>query len=332
MQVPEVDVLAMTPDMTAFLERYVLQYDSAHTRLYQLTTSVTDPAILGFHYNDNHTLTAAEAFDTRSGNCIGFANLLVALAREAGLQAHYQQVTMQPEWSSVEDTLVVARHINVVVRSPGQALVVDTSGLDFRPDDGRRSMPDNQALALYYNNLGAEALLRRDLYTAWAYIARATSVAPGLTDPWINLGVVYGRNRQLEEAADMYRRALDINPSETAALSNLYEVYLALEDEAAAQALEGKVERYRRRNPYYLLKLSEDALEESRYQDSIAHLQDATEQKPEEHLFHLALARSLYLAGDEKAAERSLQRARELAPEHLLADYDLPLAEVVENY
>jgi len=265
-QVGDVDVLALTPQMQAFLDRYVMGYPDRDVRLNLLTTAITDPGVLGFHYQDERTLTAAEAFDTRSGNCIGFANLLIAMAREAGLEAGYQQVTLQPEWSSVEDTLLVARHVNVVVRGERQGFVVDSSGLAIRPDDRRRQMSDREALALYFNNLGAEAILQRDLSRAWSYLAKAVQTAPGLADPWINLGVVYGRNWQLEEAAQMYRRALDIDRWETAALSNLYEIYTALGDEAEAGKLEARVARYRERNPYYLLKLSENALAEGQYQ------------------------------------------------------------------
>ena len=90
--VNDVDVLAVSPAMDEFLERYILKYSSSQTRLELLTNSVTNSGVLGFEYDESRTLTAAEAFETRSGNCIGFANLMVALARQAGLKARYQEV------------------------------------------------------------------------------------------------------------------------------------------------------------------------------------------------------------------------------------------------
>ena len=85
--VADVDVLALTPPMHEFLERYVLPYDSPRVRLSLLMLAVTDEGVLGFHYNPTQTFTAAEAFRRRSGNCVAFANLFLALAREAGLDA-----------------------------------------------------------------------------------------------------------------------------------------------------------------------------------------------------------------------------------------------------
>jgi len=86
-QVADVDVLEVTPEMEAFLERYIMPYSNLETRLNLLTLAVTSSGVLGFDYDEARTLTAAQAFDTRSGNCIGFANMMIALAREAGLEA-----------------------------------------------------------------------------------------------------------------------------------------------------------------------------------------------------------------------------------------------------
>ena len=62
------------------------------------------------------------------------------------------------------------------------------------------------------NNLGAEALLQRDLAAAYGQMARAIEVAPRRADPWINLGVVLGRNAQYAEAETAYLAALARDP------------------------------------------------------------------------------------------------------------------------
>ena len=86
-QIEEVDVLAVSPAMEKFLQHYILKYSNPQTRLELLTSSVTSSGVLGFRYDESHTLTAAEAFEKHKGNCIGFSNMLVALARRAGLDA-----------------------------------------------------------------------------------------------------------------------------------------------------------------------------------------------------------------------------------------------------
>ena len=328
-QVADVDVLALSPAMDEFPERYILKYADMHTRLYLLMNSVTPNGTLGFDYDESLTLTATETFDTHAGNCIGFANMMVALARRAGLKAHYQEVFRRPEWSSREDTVLLIKHINVVLESPGYTYVVDVSGVKINPNMRQRIIKDNYAKALYLNNIGAEALLDNDLPTAHAYLSKAIETEPQITDPWVNLGVLFGRNEQLNDAELALQRALEIDTTEYAAMSNLYEVYLAQEDLEAAQGLQAKVDKYRNSNPYYLLKLSDEALEQARFEESINLLQRAIRKKKNDHLLHFALAKTQYLSGETAAAEGSLVLARELAPATMVAYYGQSLNELV---
>jgi Flp pilus assembly protein TadD len=291
--------------------------------------SITPNGVLGFDYDASRTLTASETFRTRAANCIGFANMMVALARRAGLKAHYQEVIRRPEWSSREDTVLLIKHINVVIQTGGYSYVVDVSGIKINPNMRRRIIDDDYAKALYLNNLGAEALLGNDLPTAHAYLTSAIETEPYMSDPWVNMGVVFGRNEQLEDAKTAFNRALELDPATYSAMSNLYEVYIAQEDLEAAENLQVKVERYRSNNPYYLLKLSDEALEQARFEESISLLQKAIKKKGNDHILHFALAKTQYLSGEMAEAEGSLIRARELAPENMLSYYGRPLGELV---
>ena len=211
-QVADVDILAVTPAMEAFLDRYILDYSNSHTRLNLLATAVTSSGVLGFDYDDARTLSAAEAFETRSGNCLGFANMMIALARRAGLKASYEEVLRRPVWASREDTVLVMKHIVVVIESHNNSYVMDVSGLEISPHAHRRVVDDSYAKALYLNNIGAEALLKNDLPAAYAYMAKAIETQPLLTDSWVNMGVVLGRNEQLDDAKTVLQKALQIDP------------------------------------------------------------------------------------------------------------------------
>ncbi len=329
MQIEEVDVLAVSPAMDEFLERYILKYSDKQTRMYLLLNAIARNGVLSFHYNESLTMTAAESFDARAGNCIGFANMMISLARKAGLRAHYQEVVRQPEWSSHEDTVLLIKHINVIVESPKYTYVVDVSGIKINPNMRRRIIDDNFAKSLYLNNIGAEALLGNDLRKAHAYMAMAIDTEPQLADSWVNMGVVFGRNNQLDDAETVFRRALEIDTSEYSAMSNLYEVYLAQENLESAESLRVKVENYRWRNPYYLLKLSDEALEQDRFEESVSLLQRAIRKKSDDHMLYYALAKTQYLSGELTEAQDSLVRARELAPENMMVFYDRPLNELV---
>ncbi len=331
-QVEDVDVLALSPAMEKFLEHYILQYSSSQTKLELLTSAVTSSGVLGFVYDVTRTLSASEAFEKRTGNCIGFANMMVALARRAGLDAHYQEVFRRPEWADYEDdTVLLVKHINVVVKTPRNTWVVDVSGIKIHQTTRRRIIDDSYAKALYLNNIAVESLLVNDLPTAYAYMRSAIDADPKATDPWVNLGVIYGRNNQLDDAIIAFNRALQIDAYEHSAMSNLYEVYVEQENFESAAELASKVERYRRNNPYYLLKLSDEALVQEHFKESISLLQSAINKKDDDHKLHFALAKTQYLSGELAAAESSLLRARELAPEDMIVYYDRPLHELVAD-
>jgi len=328
-QIPDIDVLAVSPEMEEFLERYILQYASPQTRLHLLSNSVGSSGVLGFEYDDSRTLTAIESFDSRSGNCIGFSNMLIAMARRAGLKANYQEIIRRPVWSSREDTVLLLKHVNVVISGRHFDYVMDRSSVRINQMTQRRIVDDNYAKALYLNNLGAEALFRNDLPTAYAYMKAATAVDPKMTDSWVNMGVVLGRNEQLNDAIKVLQRALQIEPSQYSAMNNLYEIYVEQGDLLAAESLQNRVDRYRRANPYYLLHLSDEAVEQKQFEESINLLQKALKKRDDDHILHYALAKTQYLSGETEAAETSLIRARQLAPENMLAHYARPLDELI---
>ena len=331
-QVEDVDVLAVSPEMEAFLKRYILKYGHTRTKLDLLVRSVMVSGNLGFEYDENRTMTASEAFRTRSGNCVAYSNMIIALARRAGLDARYQEVFLRPVWSDhFEDTVLLVKHVNVVVKSGYTSWTVDVSGVEIHPTDRRRLVDDSYAKALYLNNIAVESLLKNDLPTAYAYILKAIEASTEVTDTWVNLGVIYGRNDQLDDAAMAFQQALRIDPNEYSAMSNLYEVYLEQGKIEQAVELESRVERYRRNNPYYLLRLSDEALELGQYEESISLLKKAIRKKENDHKLYFALAKTQYLSGELTEAESSLSRARELAPENMLVYYQRPLDELVED-
>ena len=157
-QVDDIDVLAVSPEMEEFLDRYVLKYENPQTRLELLTMAVTRSGVLGFEYDETKTMTADEAFSSRQGNCVAFSNLMVALARRADLKASYQEVFLSPEWSDFEDdTVLLYKHVNVVIETGKMSWVVDVSGIKIRQSDRRRIVEDSYAKALYFNNLAVES-------------------------------------------------------------------------------------------------------------------------------------------------------------------------------
>lgn len=328
-QIPDVDVLEVTPAMENYLERYILPYENSEMKIHLLVESSLTNGVLNFNYDETRTLTAGEAFSTHSGNCVGFSNMMIALARRAGLNARYQEIIREREWSRDEETMLLLKHLNVFVETARTDYVIDVSGLEISPNARRRIVEDNYAKALYLNNLGAEALIENNLPLAYAYMTKAIAVEPLMTDSLVNLSVVFRRNDQTQDAITVLKRALEIDDSQTSAMNNLYEIYVELEDQQSALALQARVERYRRDNPYHLINLSIEARELGHYEESIRLAKNAIKLKEDDHQLYFELAKSEYLSGKESAAEKSMVRARELASRDMQAYYTRPLDELI---
>jgi len=313
--VPDLDVTAVSPEMEQFLEVYVGKIDNLDNRAWKLAWAASDRNILPFRYDPALTLTSVEAFASRRGNCLSFANMLVAMARNQGLKAWYQEVEIPPQWSSTNDTVMVSLHVNVVIHGRHDEWVLDISGENMSTSRKIRRISDTEALAQHYNNLGANALIEGDLGQAYAYYFKAIETAPELPYVWSNLGVVYNRNGQTEDARRAYLQALQIDPGQSTAANNLFAIYQKEGNLDAAHRLQAQVDRYRRKNPYYLYYLSTVAAEQGHYDESTAMLRKAISMYEGEYRFHYELARMEALSGDMDAAQASLHRALELAPD-----------------
>ncbi len=304
--------------MLDFIDRYVEPGRGHQQAVWNLVWATTDPYVLHFDYRPELTLSPLETFERGTGNCISYSAMFMMMARHLGLKAYYQEVEIPQQWSANNDTLLVSMHVNVAVEVPsGGSWVVDVSGRSDVRSRLQRRIADEVVLAQYYNNLGADALANGDLGTAWAYISKAIETEPKLHYLWSNLGVVYSRNEQYSEATQAYLTALDINSGSTMAANNLFLIYEKTGNVVAADELRKRVEKNRRKNPYYLSYLSSVALEEGRLEESRQLVEKALEIQGNEYRFHYQLARALVMEGRRTEAEASLQRALELAPEGL---------------
>ena len=315
--VADADWLRTTPEMRTFVDEFTQPAPGRNSRAWALAYAALDPYMLNFDYDPQTTLTAAEAFRQRRGNCLTFSALFIAMAREAGLKAEFQEVVIPPKWSAVNDTVLVSKHVNAVVHDRNRSYAIDVSRRETSGRDIIRPLSDREAEAQYYNNLGADALVREELGLAYVLFAKALEVQPGLAYVWSNVGVALRRNGQTDDAVFAYRTALKYDSEHSVALNNLHTIFTEEGDLEAAAELSRRVERNRRKNPYYLLYLAELASEEQRWSEAIELLDRAIRIDDQEYRFYFALAQAQFHAGEVDVARASIGRARALAPAEL---------------
>ena len=201
------DAFALDDEMHAFV-RQISEVGDSSTRVVRLLAAMKQRGLFSLEYNEAVTQTVSGTFHERRGNCLSFTMLFIALAREAGLHARYQLVDVPPQWNLDADLVVIANHVNAVIDSrTDKDLVVDFNKANFRGDLRRKDRRRVRRVALLYEpRRGGDAAARLPDRASRCF-ARPCTRAPMSRSPWVNLGVLYGR-QGLRVRRSLYLRAL----------------------------------------------------------------------------------------------------------------------------
>jgi tetratricopeptide (TPR) repeat protein len=303
------EAFALDAEMIAFVAP-LRDIREPRYRLDSLIKALEERGLFSLDYAEV-TRTASATFHDRQGNCLSFTMLFVGLARAVGLKATYQSVDVPPTWSN-DGQVVIASHVNSVVDTGGnRQTTVDFNIREYQGEQRSRRVGDQYALALFYTNLGAEALLRGDDAASLVYLREAARAYPEIAGVWVNLGVLYARHAHFEHAEAAYLRALAIDGDELSALGNLVLVYESLGRPERAAAYRGRVQKYRERNPYYHYATAVQALEQQQFPAALASIRRALRLKPDEHEFYALRGEVLTALGRARNAQQSFERANE---------------------
>lgn len=273
----------------------------------------------GMHltYNGDRTKTAMQVWNTHSGNCLSLANLFVAVARYVGLNAGFETVQVRPTWDEQGSTMVRYQHIVAT----GKLIDGERYVVDFLPDfavGDRKStrITDRQAVALYYNNLGAESLIDGHPKAAVKELAEALHINGKLSDAWNNMGAALRRDGEKHLAEFAYQRAIHLDTDNYSALTNLAHFYRSEGKQEEAKYFFARIKSYRMRNPYYHYMVAHRLYEKGEYRKAISALNTAVSLKRDEPEFYEALAKSYAELGKVSETRRYLALARKYAHGH----------------
>jgi Flp pilus assembly protein TadD len=304
-------LLAITDEMRVFLAEHVPAHGNPSRKIDLILEAILDRG-LEFQYDNLLTLPAREAFRQRAGNCMSFTNLFLALAREAGLRAHYQEVMVPPTWTDGGAAWLYNLHVNVLVDLPGTDQVVDFNGGDKRRSYPRRLLGDEAGEARHHNNIGVHWMTHGDPEKAFVHFRRAIELQPEAGHSWTNLGTLFRREGLHPRAEAAFRRAIDLD-REPVAMGNLARLYREEGLDALADRYERQVERLRARNPYYQFHLAERAYAAGDYHTAQRRLESALRRQAGDARFYHLLAMIMLQRGEHGAARALLQQARTLA-------------------
>jgi tetratricopeptide (TPR) repeat protein len=322
-RIEETNLLLLNDEMRRFVDKHVDQSQPLRQQVHSLYLALRSPAFLGLEYYPNKTFTAEEAFQQEQANCLAFSSLFIAMARYAGIDAHYQLISKNPSWDKQGQWVRLNIHVNVIVPLPGDYhYIIDIDPQPVRHGDNQHFVADDTAVALYYNNLAIDALSQEDLAQAYSYLINAIKLAPEQELLWTNLGTILRKNNQPTEAAEVYDVALKINPNSNTALNNLSVLYSTIGDEDKANFYANKIRRHRNKNPYYHYQLSLQAQQLGDYEQAISHLKDAIKRKDSEVDFYYSMSEIYFsLEQYEKSLEWINKALKQSMPEQQRKTY-----------
>ncbi len=309
-QVETPDLLATDEAMRDFVARYTAGVRNEKQRLNMLHRAIVGRGSLGMEYDPLGDGDAREVFHRGSANCLSYANVFIALAREANLNASYQWLEMRPQWTRLGERVMVRLHVNVSVKlRNGEEYMVDIDPLPSRDIAGSRSITDREAQALYHSNIAMEALAREDIATAWLQTVRALQVSPLTPHLWTNLGAIYRAAGQHPEAESSYLYALQLDPWDRSAMNNLVVLYTLEGREAESSDWQQRVAVYRDANPYYHAWLGDQAAEQDNWSLALTQYERALELLPDDSGLLYATGMVHYQLEELQQASGYLQRA-----------------------
>jgi tetratricopeptide (TPR) repeat protein len=307
-------ILETDETMRAFVAEHVRGAKSGREKMRRLLTGMIDSGLLSLDYNQVETKTAKQTYYDRVGNCISFTNLFIALGREAGLDVVYQTVDVPPLWYSDSDLVILNKHINVLVRTKfGDRIAVDFNIPEFKGNYDSRIVSDRHAFALYHNNIAMDALTAGDIETSFRYLKKAILMDPDIAGPWINLGVLYSRQKLPDFALAAYKMGLDLDPDNRSGMTNVAALYRSLGKTGAANRYSRRIRAYQKRNPYFHYSRARYAFENDDIDEALERVTRAIKLKKSEHQFYFLMGLINYKLGHQQEALQSFVKARELA-------------------
>lgn len=309
----EIDPLYISDEVKQFIDAYIEPRDGEEERVDKLQDLLYGEDHLYVQYSDKKTHTAMEAFNEREGNCLSVMNLYIAMARYAGVDANFQTVDVQPSWNMRGDLLVLSQHINATGRFNARRRYV----VDFTPEIALQKLTsevttDQNARALYFNNLGVEAMISGQAEQALRYFKNSLFLDAELSIGWNNIGSAYSRLGNEQFAEYSYLMAFNRDETNATAINNLAKFYRKNGNQGLAAEYERAIQRFNNRNPYFHYMQGSLAFLDKDFEAARVSFRRAIRLKKQEPDFYIALALTYLELGDVEQAQAYNESAEKL--------------------
>jgi tetratricopeptide (TPR) repeat protein len=296
--------LELPADAMAFVRETLRGHDSSKQKLNVLLRAIfqsREMGGMGLTYDNTCTRTVQEVWRDRKANCLSMTAFYIAACRSTGLRLKYAEVLNTSHWRKSGAFVLYERHVVALApMAPQEDLVAD-----FVPEIRRLRgtyvvalLSEARFLSLYYSNRAVERLDTGDLAGALVEAQRSLNADPTGSVGWNVLGVVHMHSGDLPAAENAFRKALDLDQADGAAIGNLEVLLHLLGRETEAKDIRTRGEKVRKRDPYFQAILAEEALNSGDLDEAERHVKAAENTLPQEVEFRVLAARVFLARGD----------------------------------
>jgi len=304
-------VFAPSREMLDFMASDIVPRQHEKGRQRGLLDALYDGKRPWLDYDATVTRTAAEAFASRSGNCLSLVLMTSAFAKQLGLDVRYQQVYTVESWSRDHELEYLNRHVNLTLLLPPyeDQLLVDFTPIQPNSEERWRVLQESTIVAMFMNNRAVELLANREVDRAYWWSRAAIHQDPGMLDAVNTLAVIYRARGRPIEAERALRFVLEAEPDNVVALDNLARVLHEEGREDEALVAEQRVRELRPVPPFQNYDLGLAALKEGRFMVAKNLFQKEMRRDAYYDKFHASLAMAFYGLGDMAKARAQMSLA-----------------------
>jgi tetratricopeptide (TPR) repeat protein len=276
---------------------------------------------LRLNYDAATTRNASEAFEARAGNCLSLVIMTATFAKHLNLPLSFQSVRTDELYSRLGDLTLASGHVNMVLqRLPVRANFSQARNndllVDFLPPEELRGqltrpLPEAALVAMYLNNRAAEHLADGKVDAAYHWVREALLHEPGFAGSMNTLAVLYLRVQQPAHAQATLQHLLNLEPDNTAALSNMV---LALRRQGQAQQaglVQARLMALQPRPPLFDFDQGRQALAQGDLRLASEHFARELRRQPHQPEVHFWAAVAHWRQGQTQQASKHMRLAME---------------------
>jgi len=276
---------------------------------------------LQIDYDSEMTRTASQAFAARQGNCLSLVIMAAALARQLDIQVTYQEVSHFDTWTRNAGFAILSQHVDLVLgpRSSGVRyyqgddvpMIVDFLSSRQMADAVTRPISKQTIIAMYMNNRAVEVMVNGHIDRAYWFARAALEADPGFANAANTLGIIYLKRNHLAPAESAMRYALQREPDNIPAISNLMGILTTEGHTAEAQVLAKRLAQIQRHSPFYFYDRGVEAMQAGQFVEAARLFEKALSQRPYDVPSHFQLAIAATHLGDMRRAREQLELAEQ---------------------